>query len=78
MKGGIYPDYVGPTIASRFKSLYPDWLGDNFFEIEVEEPAGGGSQQRVDDLKNTRHGRRLIREDEEVLAVIMAAMRVMQ
>lgn len=75
---GIYPDYVGPTIEARWVSLYPDWVGNGLFEIEVEVPGGSGSKGARDDLKSTALGRRLIREDEELLAIIMAAMRTMQ
>jgi hypothetical protein len=75
---GIYPDYVGPTIEYRFRSLYPDWVGYNLFEITVETPGGSGSKRQSDNLKSTALGRRLLREDEEVTAVILAAMRILQ
>lgn len=75
---GIFPDYVGPSVEFRHHSLYPDWVTPGQIEVEITETGGSGSKAKADDLRATAHGRRLLREDDEIMAVIIAAMRVMQ
>jgi len=73
---GIFPDYVGPTVEARHGALFPDWIGTGEFEVVVEVPGGGGSKKIKDSRATDPMLARLLREDEEILAVVMVAMRV--
>lgn len=78
---GIYPDYIGPTQRA---SHYPNWI-DRLTENDVvinEEPGytipdpGGPSGERP--YYDTPLSAQIKREDEEILAMIMAAIRIIQ
>jgi hypothetical protein len=75
---GIFPDYVGPTVQHRLASLFPDWVGNGGFEVIVEVPGGSGSKKIRDSRASDPMLAQLIREDEEILAIVMVAMRIMQ
>lgn len=85
---GIYPDYVGPDMAYRYVSLYPDFVGV-LYDIEVisrpstETTSVGGGGLRVrtyTDIPEEKINKKtadiraqLLREDEEILAIIVKA-----
>lgn len=79
---GIFPDYIGPDISYRFESLYPDWIGDGILDVTVPDDddafEGGGGKSKIEKLEESAHGRRLLREDQEIMAIIMVATRVIQ
>lgn len=72
---GIFPDYIGQSVEARHGALFPDWIGTGEIEVIVEVPAGGGSKGKAG---RDAYELRLIREDEEILALIMMAIRIMQ
>ena len=72
---GIYPNYIGPE---RVNSAYPTWitpLGD-FIVIDETDRGGGGSGKTSYPTDPALVLAR--REDAEILAMIMCAIRVIQ
>lgn len=76
---GIFPDFVGVTEDGVLQSLFPDWVGTGEFVVILELPSeDGGSSKSRDSRRSDPMMAQLIREDEELLAMVMVAMRVMQ
>ena len=75
---GIFPNFTGST-GEPCLSLYPDWLGDSFFDVTITRSSGGtyGINKRKQVEKDPLLAQQL-REDEELLATVMVAMRVLQ
>lgn len=72
------PLWAGPEVAGQagFISPLPFWSAGGY-DVIVDEvvPGGGGSKGKA--TGNEFHAR-LLREDEEILAFIMAATRMLQ
>jgi hypothetical protein len=64
---GIYPDYVGPTVAHRHVSLFPDWVG------ELATTIRGGIASGASKLSTL-----IRREEEEILALVTAFTEVIR
>jgi hypothetical protein len=63
--------------AEKCLSIYPNWVGGDL-EVEVVVPGSGPSKKKREKQELDPLMAQALREDDELLAVVMVAMRIMQ